>query len=607
MKTSFRRLLVGKPLETRQLAHQRLNNFMALAVFSSDALSSVAYATEEMLIVLVVAGSAAVASHTIPIAIAIGVLFAIVTLSYRQTIPAYPSGGGAYIVAKDNLGTLPGLVAAGALLTDYILTVAVSTAAGVAAITSAFPATFPFRVEICLVCVAFITIMNLRGVRESGAVFSVPTYFFLVSLAVCIGVGLVRTLVFHHTAPAAAFDALKVTRPLTLFLILRAFSSGCAALTGLEAISNGIPAFRPPEAANARKTLTAMSFICISMFLAMTFLIWHYHIVPNETETAVSQVARVIFGRGVFYYMVQAGTALILIMAANTSFADFPRLSSILARASFMPRQMANLGDRLVFANGIILLGAISSVLLVAFRGSTTRLIPLYAVGVFLSFTLSQSGMVVHWLKTREKGWSRSIVFNALGAVATALVAIISAATKFALGAWIVVLLIPILVYMFHRISVHYKEAAGSLRVESDTPDYTPLKNRVFLPLSGITRVSLYALRFCHSISQNVTGLYININQDEAEKVQKQIDRLKLPIPFIVLDSKFRSVTQPLIDFVDSESRTHPDEIITLVIPEFMPRKKWQYLLHNQTAMVIYAALRGRENVVITSVRKRLG
>jgi hypothetical protein len=305
--------------------------------------------------------------------------------------------------------------------------------------------------------------------------------------------------------------------------------------------------------------------------------------------------------------MVQSGTALILIMAANTSFADFPRLSSILARASFMPRQMANLGDRLVFANGILLLGSISCVLLVAFKGSTTRLIPLYAVGVFLSFTLSQSGMVVHWLKNREKGWWRSIIFNALGATATAIVAVISGATKFAHGAWFVIILIPFLVYIFHRISAHYKEVGLSLRVESDKPDIEPLKNRVFMPISGITRVSLYALRFCFSISKNVTGLYINVNQDEAQKIQQQIDRLKLPIPFIVLESPFRSITQPLIEFIDRESKANPDEIITLVIPEFMPRKKWQYLLHNQTAMVIYAALRGRENVVITSVRKHLG
>jgi amino acid transporter len=606
MKLSLKRVLVGRPLETHQLKHQRLNNFMALAVFSSDALSSVAYATEEIVLVLAVAGTAALTTFTMPIAIAICILFTIVILSYRQTIPAYPSGGGAYIVAKDNLGTFPGLVAAGALLTDYILTVAVSTAAGVAAITSAAPSLFPYRVVICLACVAFITLMNLRGVRESGAVFSVPTYFFLGIMAVTIIYGMFRALYLHQHVDNPAYFALPLPQPLTVLLILRAFSSGCAALTGIEAISNGIPAFKPPEAINARKTLTAMAFLCIIMFFTVTYLAYHFHVLPDPRETVVSQIARHIFGRSVLYYCLQVGTALILIMAANTSFADFPRLSSILARANFMPRQMANLGDRLVFANGIILLGTISCVLLIAFNGITTRLIPLYAVGVFLSFTLSQSGMVIHWLRLKTKGWWRSIIFNALGALATAIVVIVSAYSKFMLGAWIVIALIPIIVYMFHRIANHYKQVAVSLRVETGTADYSPLKNRVFLPISGVSKVSLYALRFCYAISDNVTGLYININQDEAEKVQAQIDRLKLPIPFIILDSPFRSITKSLIEFVDRESKANPDEIITLVIPEFMPRKKWQYLLHNQTAMGIFAALRGRENVVITSVRKRL-
>lgn len=579
---------------------------MALSVFSSDALSSVAYATEEIALVLALAGTAALTTFTIPIAIAISILFAVVILSYRQTIPAYPNGGGAYIVAKDNLGTMPGLIAAGALLTDYILTVAVSTAAGVAAITSAFPELFPFRVEICLACVAFITIMNLRGVRESGAVFSVPTYFFLAVMAITLAYGCYRAVFLHQTASNPDYFTLPMQQPITVLLILRAFSSGCAALTGIEAISNGIPAFKPPEAINARKTLTVMAVMCIGMFLIVSYLAFHFHVLPNPQETVISQIARHIFGRNVMYYCLQAGTALVLIMAANTSFADFPRLSSILARANFMPRQMANLGDRLVFANGIILLGTISCVLLIAFNGITTRLIPLYAVGVFLSFTLSQSGMVIHWWRLRSKGWQRSIVFNGLGALTTAVVVVISAYTKFIHGAWIVIVLIPIIVYMFTRVFNHYKQVAASLRVETDKPDYSPLKNRVFLPISSVSKVSLFALRFCYSISKDVTGLYININQDEAERVQAQIDRLHLSIPFIVLDSPFRSVTKPLIEFIDRESKANPDEIFTLVLPEFMPRKKWHYLLHNQTAMVIFAALRGRENVVITSVRKRL-
>lgn len=602
---TLKQTLIGRPLESRMEKQERLSKTMGLAVLSSDAMSSVAYATEEIIIVLVLAGAAAM-SLSIPIGIAIAALFAIVTLSYRQTIMAYPGGGGAYIVAKDNLGTFPGLVAAAALLTDYILTVAVSTASGVAAITSAVPSLYEHRVAICVGCVALVTIANLRGVRESGKIFTAPTYFFIFTIFLLIAVGLYRTVFMHATIPHHDFNAVQAAGPITLFLILRAFSSGCAALTGIEAISNGIPAFRPPEALNARKTLTAMAALCIAMFLGITVLAHQFQVVPNEKITVVSQIAEGVFGRGFLYYCVQAGTALILIMAMNTSFADFPRLSSILARAGFMPRQMANRGDRLVFANGIILLGAISCVLLVIFQGITTRLIPLYAVGVFLSFTLSQTGMVVHWLRSREPGWKHSIVFNALGAMVTAVVAVVSATVKFTHGAYIVIFLIPCIVYIFYRISSHYKDVALSLHVDDKKPDVSPLKTRVFLPISGITNVSLYALRFCFSISKDVTGIYININQETTEKVLSQIERMHIPIPFKILDSPYRSVTQPLIDFIDEESRNHPDQIITLVLPEFMPRKRWQYLLHNQTAMVIYAALRGRENVVITSVRKRL-
>lgn len=602
---SLKRFLIGRPLSTESEKHHRLSKVMALSVFSSDAMSSVAYATEEILIILMFAGAAAF-GLSLPIAAAISALFAVVTLSYRQTIMAYPSGGGAYIVAKDNLGTFPGLAAAAALLTDYVLTVAVSISAGVAAITSAFPSLFPLRVEICLVCVGIILVMNLRGVKESGTVFMLPTYFFLASITILIVTGFFKVYVLHQAFSAARYQSVEVMGPVTLFLVLRAFSSGCTALTGIEAISNGIPAFRPPESNNARATITIMAVICVFMFGSITLLASRVHPVPSMTETVVSQIAAAIFGKTFFYFCLQAGTALILIMAANTSFADFPRLSAILARAGFMPRQMSNLGDRLVFANGIIMLGLVSSLLIIVFHGNTTRLIPLYSVGVFLSFTLSQSGMVVHWLKLREPGWRRSIVFNALGAVVTGVVCVVVAVTKFTHGAFIVIIIIPVLVFIFYRINAHYRHVAVALRVPVDDPRLDPLPVRVFLPISGITNVSLYALRFCFSISKDVTGLFVNTNKESAEGIEEQIKRLNLPIPIVTLDSPYRSITQPLIDFIDEESRTHPDEIITLVIPEFMPKRKWHYFLHNQTAMIIYAALRGRENVVITSVRKRL-
>lgn len=600
-------ILIGRRLATAQLQHQRLSNIVALPVFASDAMSSVAYATEEILLVLsLVAGGVAI-HLSIPIASAIVLLFAVVILSYRQTISAYPSGGGSYIVAKENLGVLPGLIAAASLLTDYILTVAVSIASGVAAITSAFPELYDYRVEICVVCVVFITLANLRGVRESGALFSFPAYFFVAGIFVLVATGFFRMAVFHQPLRPVHYPPIEPTmQAVTLFLILRAFSSGCSALTGIEAISNGIPAFRPPETQNARKVLTIMAVLCIVMFSGITLLAYFLKITPTEKMTVVSQISETIFSRNILYYCIQAGTAMILIVGANTSFADFPRLSSILARAGFMPRQMSNLGDRLVFANGIIFLGVLSSVLLIIFQGSTTRLIPLYAVGVFLSFTLSQSGMVVHWLRLREPGWKKSIVFNALGAVATAIVTVVTATAKFTQGAFIVMILIPTLVYVFHRISKHYQDVALALRVENGRPDMSALKNRVYLPISGITSVSLYALRYCFAISKNVTGLYINVNQEAGDKIKTQLDRLNLPIPVTVLESPYRSITEPLIDFLEKESQENPQEIITLVIPEFMPRRKWQYILHNQTAMIIYAALRGRENVVITSVRKRL-
>lgn len=599
------RFLIGNPLETSQLEQQRLSNYMALAVFSSDAISSVAYATEEILLILIAAGT--IALHlSIPITIGIAVLFAMVTMSYRQTIHAYPSGGGSYIVAKDNLGTNVGLVAAAALLTDYVLTVAVSVASGIAAITSAFPQFYPFRVELCLLAVTFITIANLRGVRESGKLFSIPTYFFIVAMSITIIFGIYKVFFLHETAAEYSSQISRATHDIGLFLVLRAFASGCTALTGIEAISNGIPAFRSPESRNAQKTLTAMAILCIFMFTGIGMLAFKFKIIPHETETVVSQIARFVFGKNILYYCVQVGTALILILAANTSFAGFPRLASMLARAGFMPRQMASYGDRLVFANGIVFLGFVSSVLLIIFGGSTHRLIPLYAVGVFLSFTLSQIGMIFHWLRLREPGWHYSIVVNSLGAVTTGLVTGIILITKFKHGAWIVVIFIPTMVFFFNRIAAHYKETANSLKVADGYVDLTPLKTRVFFPISGITTVALRALQFCFAISKDVTGIYINVNQESTEAVKAQVEKMKLPIPFVILDSPYRSIIAPLVKFIDKESLDNPDTIITLVIPEFMPHKWWHYILHNQTAMVIYAALRGRENVVITSVRKQL-
>ncbi|MBP1778167.1 MAG: hypothetical protein H6Q86_4178 [candidate division NC10 bacterium] len=461
MPSPLKRMLLGQPLATAAEKHERLGMISGLAVFASDALSSVAYGTEEIMLVLVAAGAAAIA-YSFPIMVGIVILVGIVAASYWQTIHAYPSGGGSYIVAKDNLGTLPGLVAGAALLIDYVLTVAVSTAAGVAAVTSAFPALFSWRVLICVVTVIAVTIANLRGVRESGNLFTIPTYWFIGSLGTLLLAGGYR--IVTGTVQPYPTEHIQATEAIGLFLILRAFSSGCATLTGIEAVSNGIPAFRPPEPKNASITLVWMASILGATSLGMAYLAHLYHVTPKEAETVVSMLARAAMGEGILYYNIQAATAVILFLAVNTSFQDFPRLSSILARDGFMPRQMANRGDRLVFSNGIIILAGLSIVLLVAFQGSTHALIPLYAVGVFLSFTLSQAGMVRHWLK-EERPAPHHILLNGLGALTTGVVTVVIAISKFTHGAWMVIVLIPVIVLGLQRIHRHYAEVAQALGV----------------------------------------------------------------------------------------------------------------------------------------------
>ncbi|MGH7432002.1 MAG: APC family permease, partial [Candidatus Methylomirabilales bacterium] len=469
MLEPLKRFLIGEPKATAQAPHERLSNPVALAVLSSDALSSVAYATEEILLVLVLAGAAALA-WTSAIAAAIALLYVIVTMSYRQTIQAYPTGGGAYTVSKENLGIPAGLVAGSALLIDYVLTVSVSVAAGVAAITSAFPDLYEDRVVLGVATVAAIAVVNLRGVRESGRLFAVPTYLFIVSFLGLIVVGMARVL--YGEAPMAPPPAPPPGAPeaavaaVTSLLILRAFSSGCVALTGVEAISNGVLVFRKPEAENAKQTMAWMAAIMLTFFIGITFLARQYEVLPREGETVVSQLARTVVGTGPFYYVIQGTTALILLLAANTSFADFPRLSSLLAADRFLPRQFVNRGDRLVFSNGIIILALLASLLLVLFGGDTHALIPLYAVGVFISFTLSQAGMVRHHLHLREPGWRRGALINGTGALTTGIVLTVIAGTKFMHGAWMVVITIPLMVGMFAAIHRHYRQVGEQLRIK---------------------------------------------------------------------------------------------------------------------------------------------
>lgn len=670
MATALKRLLVGRALRTEQAIHERLTKKTALAVFSSDALSSTAYATEEILLVLAVAAAATQGSsfnYVVPISIGIAILLGIVATSYRQTIHAYPSGGGAYIVAKENLGTTPGLIAGASLLVDYVLTVSVSIAAGVAAITSAVQGTSyawlnDHKVILCLIFIAFIAIANLRGVRESGALFATPTYLFSISFLFMIGFGFFHYFAYGGAAPIPTTEELKTAegysiQPLTLFLLLGAFSNGCAALTGIEAISNGVLAFKKPEARNAATTLVWMAVLLTTMFLGTSVMAYLYHVHPKASETVISQFARIMFAgsMGWFYYVVQGATAAILVLAANTAFADFPRLSSLLARDRFLPRQFANRGDRLVFSNGIVILAIFSGILVISFGGDTSRLIPLYAVGVFLSFTLSQSGMVVHWLRERRtlraaareeaakteatapaKGsesngattlsdvglvneethrsyfvtdevtassnWRRSLIINAIGAFATFVVLCVFVATKFIHGAWIVVVVIPLLVVLFRAIHKHYVMVARQLRTEG-LAQLHPIKHTVIVPISGIHRGVVCALQYAKTIaSDKVQAVYVDFEEEATAQLKEKWQRWGAGVQLVVLPSPYRELTRPLLKHINRLARENDDDIITVVLPEFIPARWWQHILHNQSSLLLKGSLLFKRGVIVTSV-----
>jgi amino acid transporter len=600
---SFKRALVGSPLETNRITHEKLPKWKALAVFSSDALSSVAYATQEILIPLSFFSIAAM-NWSLPIGLAILVLLLIVSTSYWQTIKAYPNGGGAYIVVKDNLGVQSGLVTGAALLIDYVLTVSVSVAAGVEAISSAMPFLYEYRVLLGCLAIGIVTLINLRGIKESGTIFALPTYLFIGSFILLIGVGLWKLGAGQITAKAPLLHETYPTLP--LLLILRAFASGCAALTGIEAISNGVPAFRKPESRNAQLTLLAMAIILGGFFVGVTALAHLFQIAPSEKETVISLLAREILGGGFLYYLVQFSTALILLLAANTSYADFPRVCSLLAKDRFMPRQLASMGDRLVFSNGIFLLGLVSAGLLVVFRGTTHLLIPLYAVGVFLSFTLSQSGMVLHHWRLREPHWRKSILLNGLGAVVTAVVLGVITVTKFSHGAWIVVVLIPLMAFWFRQTREHYRIVASQLSFSDEVDFSKPIKHVVVLPISGLHKGTLDALQYAKSISGDVRVVVVDLEAAPTERIKAAWEKLHTGLELVVLPSPYRSIVQPILEYirkVDSESK---DDMLTVVIPEFVPARWWQNLYHNRTAFMIRSALLFEKGKVVTSVRYHL-
>ncbi len=587
---SLRELLIGSPLPTGRLGAERLNKVRALAAFSPDALSSIAYANQEIYLGLLVAGAAGLA-YSWPIALTIAALLVVLALSYFQTIHAYPGGGGSYTVARENLGTRVGLVAAAALLIDYVLTAAVSLTAGVAAIASAFPALWPYRVSLALLLLLVITLANLRGLRETGTLMGVPVYFFLFSYLAMLAYGAVRALMegsvpFAVAAPVAA-------QPLTVLLILHAFASGCTALTGIEAISNGIPAFKPPESRNAGRTLLVMALLMGALFVGSVGLTQYFGVVAGPEETILSALARRILGQNVAYFVVQIATLLVLAVAANTSFAGFPGLASILARDGFLPRQLSQRGDRLVYSNAMVLLAALTGLLIVLFGGDSHALIPLFAVGVFLAFTLSQAGMVLHWVRQRGPGWRIKALLNGLGALTTVVTLLVVAASKFIDGAWIVLLLIPLLVLAFRAVQRHYGQVVHSLTLRGLPPSLRPLPGpRVVLPVAGVHRGVIEALRYARSISKNVTAVYIEVNPDESEKVRREWEEWATGIPLVVVPSPYRSIIGPLLQFLDRTDHEHNDgQLATLLLPEFVPARWWQYSLHNQSATLIRMAV----------------
>jgi len=604
---SLKQLLVGRPIPSHLAHHERLSRVTGLAVLSSDALSSVAYATEEIVRTLVLAGAATLALAT-PIGLVIAALLLLVAFSYRQTIHAYPSGGGAYIVARENVGPTAGLVAAAALLIDYVMTVAVSIAAGVAAVVSAFPEWHVSRTELGLAFVALITIGNLRGIRESGRIFAVPTYFFIGSVLVLIVGGAWQALT-GGIAPVVATGTPTASgvAALSTFLVLRAFANGCTAMTGVEAVSNGVPAFRPPEARNAASTLLTMAALCVTLFLGITLLAHAYGVVPLEErapgyETVVSQIARGVFGgRGVLYYAVQAATALILILAANTAFQDFPRLASILARDRYMPRQFMSQGDRLAFSNGILVLCVLAGILIVAFEGDTHALIPLYMIGVFVSFTLSQAGMVRKWRREGGKGWLGSALFNLVGAVSTAIVLGVVALTKFAEGAWIILVLIPVLVLWFRSVRKHYLRVGEQLSLREWQPE--PRRhNTVIVPIGGVHRAVVQALQYAKMLGPDVRAVYVDVDPKATEEVRREWERWGQGVQLVVLESSYRSLMEPLLEYIERVDLERADDFITIVLPEFVPARWWHHLLHNQRALLIKGALLFKPNTVVTSV-----
>ena len=608
--------VIGKPIFSKDEIHERLTKFKALAVFGSDAISSCAYATEASLIVLMAAGNGALHISFFT-ALAIALLLSMVAFSYRQTVYAYPHGGGSYNVSRQNLGQTAGLVAAAALLIDYIMTVAVSIAAGTAAVTSALiaagfnsqithltaalPPFLNLNVILSLVFIGLMTLGNLRGIREAGAIFAIPTYLFIACFSIMLVVGIIK--VFTHTlTPITPPSILPVLEPVTLWLVLRAFSAGAVAMSGTEAISNGVPVFKPNESKNAATTLTIMATLLGVFFVGVSFLSNHLHLVPGN-QTIVSQVALSVFGQNAFYYIFQITTMGILVVAANTAFADFPRLSSVLARDNYMPHSFSSRGDRLAFSTGIMFLGGVSALLLVLFKGNVDSLIHLYAVGVFLAFSMSDTGMVVHWWKTRGKGWKTSILINGADAILTTSILIIVIITKFMYGAWIIILLIPMIVPVFVFIHKHYNRVAEQLRLLSmQAPPPQTIEHSVLMPIDDVNYASLRAMSFARTISKDITVIHIATDTKRAAKIQEKMQAYAPDLKLVIVESPLRAFMRPLLTYVDFHHRQHPQGFVTIVMPEFITAHWWEKFLHNRTAEHLTQAFKRHPNIAVVNV-----
>lgn len=600
------KILIGKPLESARMSEEKFSVPKGLAILSSDSLSSVAYAGEEILHVLVPVIGLLSFDLLTPISAAIIVLLFMVSFSFKQIIDAYPkTSGGAYIVAKENLGMLPGLVAAAALLFDYVLTVAVSVSAGVAAFTSAYNEAIPYRVLIAVLVVAFLVIMNLRGVTESATFFSYPTFGFIIGMFLLIAVGLFKVLVLGDVAPPVNLEHVnnqEMTGLALVWLVMRAFSSGCTALTGVEAISDAVPNFKEPEAKHAKRVLTLLSILLFLLFGGLSVIINYYHIAPSENMTVISQVAHQVFGGGIFFYLFQVSTGLILVLAANTAFSGFPLLASLVARDGFLPRYLALRGSKLVYSNGIVALGLFAVILIMIFGGITTKLIPLYAVGVFTSFTLAQVGMVKRWLNLKPLGWQRKMLVNGLGAITTGLVTIIIGVTKFVHGAWFVVILIPAMIYVFMSINKHYRD----IRSELDFDNYkhrNDVRHKIIVPTATLTNIVANTVDYAKTLSADVKAVHVSIDEEVTNKLLKKWQQWNPGVELVVIPSPFRSVMEPLVNYViEQEKNKHEDEIITVFIPEFVTVKWWHRFLHNQQGIFLQNLLILKTEAVVTTV-----